>query len=198
MRALPAFWYHCCSASISDWLRRRQAEVDDHRGAAGKRGGGAGIEIVGGEGAHEGHLHVRVRIDAAGHHVAAGGVDDMVGVVVEIGADGDDLVVLDEDVGLGGEIGGDDRAAFDEFGHVGLSRCSRLIRGEFEAEPDEHRPVTALTARSKRPDRAASRARKHDDDRAEPQDIQHGMDDDQLVAAGSTVLRQQELRKDGE
>jgi hypothetical protein len=41
----------------------------------------------------------------------------MVGSVVKIRADGDDLVVLHEDIGLGSEIGGDDRAAFDEFGH---------------------------------------------------------------------------------
>ncbi len=106
-------------------LRRRQAEVNDHRRAAGKRGGSSGVEVVGGMGAHEGHFHVRVRIDAAGHHVTAGRIEDMVGGVIKVRADSDDLVVLHEDIGLGGEIGGDDRSAFNEFAHV-ISPHKRL------------------------------------------------------------------------
>ena len=67
---------------------------------------------------------MRVRIDAARHYVAPRRVEDMVGGVVEIGADGDDLVMLHEDVGLLGQIGGDDGAAFDEFGHYETTpRC---------------------------------------------------------------------------
>ena len=103
-------------------LRRRQAEVDDHRRAAGECRGSSRVEVVGGERAHEGHFHVRVRVDAARHDVAARRVDDVVGGVLKVGADRDDLVVLHEDVGLGGEIGGDDGAAFDELGHVSVPR----------------------------------------------------------------------------
>ena len=92
-----------------------QDEVHHHRGAAAERRAGAGFEIVGGIGAHEGHLEVGMRVDAAGHDVAAGGVEDA--VALEAGADGGDLAVLDGDVGLVGEVGGDDGAVADDGGH---------------------------------------------------------------------------------
>jgi hypothetical protein len=50
-------------------------EIDDHRGAARQRRARAAFEIVGGIGAHEGHLQMRVRIDPAGHDEAAGRVE---------------------------------------------------------------------------------------------------------------------------
>ena len=46
------------------------AEVDDHRRAAGERGVGAAVVIVGGIRAHERHVEMGVRIDAAGHDEA--------------------------------------------------------------------------------------------------------------------------------
>jgi hypothetical protein len=51
-------------------------------------------------GAHEGQLHVRVRVDAAGHHVGAARVDHpRAGRGVEVGADGGDGLALNEHVG---------------------------------------------------------------------------------------------------
>ena len=80
---------------------------------------------------------MRVRIDAARHDVAAGGVEHVIGGVLQVLADLDDLAVLDEDVGLVGDVGGDDRAVLDEFGHLAslprplrqrTSSCPRLVR----------------------------------------------------------------------
>jgi hypothetical protein len=92
-----------------------QREVDHHGGSARERGAGAGLEIIGRVGAHEGHLQMGMRIDAAGHDIAAGGVE--LGVADEVGADGGDLAALDQHVGLVGQVGGDDGAVFDGCGH---------------------------------------------------------------------------------
>ena len=102
----------------------RQAEIDGHGGAAGQRRGRAGIEIVGRMGAHEGHFHMGVRVDAAGHDVGAGGVDHL--VARQVRTDRRDGVAVDQDVGLVGEIGGNDRAALDDDGH-GLSPPAAMI-----------------------------------------------------------------------
>ena len=56
----------------------RQREIDDHGGAARQRGTCAGFEIIRRIGAHERHFQMRVRVDPAGHHVAAGGVEGLV------------------------------------------------------------------------------------------------------------------------
>ena len=60
-----------------------------------------------------------VRIDAAGHDVAAGGVE--VFVALEVLADFGDLAAVDGDVCLVGQIGGDDGSVFDDGGHFGMS-----------------------------------------------------------------------------
>ena len=52
--------------------------VDDGGDTAPRRGAGAGLERVAGQGAAERHLHVRVNVDAAGDDVLAGGVDHAV------------------------------------------------------------------------------------------------------------------------
>ena len=96
-------------------LRRRQAEIDHHGRAAGKRRARAALEIVGRIGAHEGHFEMGVRVDAARHDVAAGGVELV--VAVQVRADADDLAVLEQHVGLPGAVGGDDGAVLDDFGH---------------------------------------------------------------------------------
>jgi len=57
-------------------LRRWNHEVDDRRRAARRGARGAGEEVVGAHRAHEGKLHVHVRIDPAGHDVRAAGVED--------------------------------------------------------------------------------------------------------------------------
>ena len=102
-------------------LRARNAEIDDHRGAAGKPGSGAGIKILGRDLAHERQLHVGVRIDPARHDVGAAGIDLFrAGGGVEVLADGLDDAVLAEDVGAVGAIGGHDRTAADQHGHLSL------------------------------------------------------------------------------
>ena len=92
---------------------RRQREIDHHGGAAGDCGAGAALEIIGRIGAHERHFEVGVRIDAARHHVATRRVDLVVGM--HLTADGDDLVMLDENIGLPSAVGGDDGSVSDDF-----------------------------------------------------------------------------------
>jgi hypothetical protein len=95
--------------------RARDGEIDDGRRAAGHRRGGAGEEVLGRHRAHEGQLHMRVRVDAAGQHEGARGVDD-VGPSgrFEVGADRRDGLADDQDVGLPLALRVDDGAAFDE------------------------------------------------------------------------------------
>ena len=57
-------------------------EVDDGGGAAPGRGPGAGLEVVGRDGAAERQLHVGVHVHPAGHHQLAGGVDHPVSPVL--------------------------------------------------------------------------------------------------------------------
>ncbi len=58
-------------------LRIRNDEIHDGGGAAGQAGSGAAVEIVHRHRAHEGQLHVGVRVDAAGQHILAAGIDDL-------------------------------------------------------------------------------------------------------------------------
>ena len=73
-------------------------EVDDARGAARRGGARAGVVVVDRMRAAERHRHVRVVVDQPGQHVAAAGVDQL-GVHVAEGADRDDLLAVDQDVG---------------------------------------------------------------------------------------------------
>jgi len=54
---------------------RLDGEIDDGGRTAVARSARAGLEVVGGRGAAERHVHVRVRVDAAREDVLAGGVD---------------------------------------------------------------------------------------------------------------------------
>src|SRR5271157_2104887 len=64
-----------------------------------------------------------VRIDAARHDVTAAGIDFFgTGRRFEIGADGGDRAVTEENVGAARIVVIDDGAAADELGHVGPSR----------------------------------------------------------------------------
>jgi hypothetical protein len=105
-------------------LRGGDDEVDDARRAAGEAGGAAGEEVVGGGRAHERQLHVRMRIDAAGHHVAAAGIERRAaGRHVEVRADGGDLAAVAQHVGAEFTIGVDDGAAADQKrGHRALRK----------------------------------------------------------------------------
>ena len=93
----------------------RQHEVDDHRGPATQRRPGAALEIIRRVGAHEGHLQMRMRVDPAGHHIAASRIE--LRPALEALPDLGDHPVLDADIGLVGEVGGDDGAVLDDGGH---------------------------------------------------------------------------------
>ena len=93
-------------------------EVDDGGRAAGQARGGAGEKIFGGDGAHEGQLHMGVRVDAAGHDEEAAGIDDFgLGRNFDAGRDLGDEAVDAKDVGAVGGVGRDDGAAANEHGH---------------------------------------------------------------------------------
>ena len=75
---------------------------------------------------------MRVRVDAARHDVAAGGVELV--VAVQVRADGDDLAVLHQHVGLPGAVGGDDGAVLDDFGHVFVPLIASRLLGELAVQ----------------------------------------------------------------
>ena len=90
-------------------------EVDDAGGAAGEPGGGAGVEVVAGDRAHEGQLHVRVRIDAAGDDQALAGLDHLrAGRRVQSLADRRDAAAAAQHVRAVGAFGIDHGAATDQ------------------------------------------------------------------------------------
>ena len=100
------------------------AEVDDHRRAARQRRLGAALVIVGGIRAHEGHVEMGVRVDAARHDEAVLGVERA--VAFQAFADRLDGLAFDQHVGLVGAVRGDDRSAFDDERHLTLPNlCSR-------------------------------------------------------------------------
>ena len=106
---------HICSASSSDCSGAGRQKSTTIVVPPDKGRARAALEIVGRIGAHEGHFEMGVRIDAAGHDVAAGGVELV--IAMQVLADGDDLAVLDQHVGLPGAVGGDDGAVLDDLGH---------------------------------------------------------------------------------
>ena len=101
-------------------------EVDDAGGAAGQTRCRAGKEIIDGRGAHEGQLHVRVRINAAGHDVLPVRINDRgAGWGVDLRRHLQDgaaaLGAGAEHVGTPGAVCIDDRAATDQGRHVAVS-----------------------------------------------------------------------------
>ena len=89
-------------------------EVDQCGGAAESRGDGAGLEIVGAGRAAEGHVEMRVNVDASGDDQTAGGVDHFARVFGgELGSDGGDFIAVDADVGEASIGGGYDGAVAD-------------------------------------------------------------------------------------
>jgi hypothetical protein len=75
-------------------------EIDQGRRTAVGGGAGAGLEIVRGNGAAEGHVQVGVRVHAARKQVLAGSIDDGVRIHAQVPADDRHCLVLDEHVGL--------------------------------------------------------------------------------------------------
>ena len=61
---------HACAAGLD-------GEIDDGGGAAERRRARAGFEIVARSGAAEGHVEMRVHVDAAGQQQHAGGVEHL-------------------------------------------------------------------------------------------------------------------------
>jgi hypothetical protein len=100
------------------------AEIDHHGRAATERRLGAPFEIVGRYAAHEGQFEMGVRIDAARHHIAAAGIDDLgPGWRFDGRRKGSDGLAFDQDIGAAGMIMVDHRAAADQDGHA-ISRQS--------------------------------------------------------------------------
>ena len=58
---------------------------------------------------------MRVRIDAAGHDVAAARVEHL--AALQVLPDRGDLLALDQHIGAQVKVGGDDGAVLDDFGH---------------------------------------------------------------------------------
>ncbi len=77
-------------------------EVDERGGAAEGCGDGAGLEVVRAGGAAEGHVEMRVDVDAAGDQQHARGIEDAPGVFRgELRGDGGHFVAGDADVSEG-------------------------------------------------------------------------------------------------
>ncbi len=103
-------------------------EVDEGGCTAVSGGDGAGLEVVGGSRAPEGHVQVGVDIDASGHDQLAGGVDHVVGGKVQPLPDEGDHAPVDVEVRLVAVRCGDDGAVFHQSrGHGNL--CSALPSG---------------------------------------------------------------------
>jgi hypothetical protein len=96
---------------------RLQDEVDDRGGAAMQRGERSGLVIVTAEGAHERHVQMHVRVDAAGHHELAFCVDHFGTGCMQVVPDGFDVFAFDEDIGAVEVGGGDYGSVLDEEGH---------------------------------------------------------------------------------
>jgi hypothetical protein len=97
-------------------------EVDDRRGATPGRSPRTGLERVGGLGAAERHLHVRVGVNAAGEQVLAGCVDRLISCdrTQRLGPgrdQGDDPLVVDQ------HVGGDPTGRRDDGGALDQSRA---------------------------------------------------------------------------
>ena len=105
-------------------LRRRNAEVDDHGGAARRGARRAAEEVVHAHRAHEGQFHVHMRVDAAGHHVGAARVDHLcAGRGLQAFAHGRDPLARDQHVAAPLALRRDDGSAANQRGvaHEGLT-----------------------------------------------------------------------------
>ena len=95
-------------------LRIRDSKVDDHRRTAGKAGRSARVEVFGGDSSHERQLHMRVRIDTAGHDELATGIHHAsAGWCFHVLADAYDLSIAAKYVCFECAVGINNRAAFD-------------------------------------------------------------------------------------
>jgi len=96
-------------------------EVNDCRGSANGRSPGAGLKIVGGVGAAEGHVQMGVCVDATGQQQEAGCIDDCVcGGGWNSPANLLDDRTVDQQIGLSGRVGVDDGPVLNEHFRHGL------------------------------------------------------------------------------
>ena len=90
-------------------------EIDERGGAAKRRRARAGFEIVAGRGSAEGHVEMRVDVDAARQQQHAGCVDHAAGVLGgQRWRDVADLFAIDQDVGGEGALGRDYGSVSDQ------------------------------------------------------------------------------------
>jgi hypothetical protein len=125
----------------------RDAEVDDHRRAAGQSRLGAAFVIVGGVRAHERHVEMGMRVDAAGQDEAVPGVERA--VAPQAFADRLDGLALDQNVGLVGPVRGDNRSAFNDERHWILPNLGILPNLALPRRRVDTRPRQAAMTRSR-------------------------------------------------
>ena len=125
-------------------LRIGDHEIDDRRGAADAARGRPGLEILGRHGAHEGQLHVGVRIDAARHHITAARIDGLgARRRFQILADGGDPVAVQKHVGAEAAVRIHDGSAPDQSGHLGFSQRYRRRGRKRRRRPEPNADITA-------------------------------------------------------
>ena len=115
-------------------LRVGNDEVYDHGGAANQASRGACEKILGGNGSHERQFHVCMRINAAGHDVAAACIDyTSVTAPLQVAADSADHAVIAQHVGVIRMLCRDYRTAFYQYGHI-----ITLVETELILSPSPH------------------------------------------------------------
>jgi hypothetical protein len=97
-------------------VRAGNDKIDDKRRAAGERRESAALPRLSRCGAHEGHLEMGVRVDAARHDICAVRVERL--VALQILADRRDLLTLYKDVRLISSVGRNNCAALDDRRHA--------------------------------------------------------------------------------
>ncbi|MNF79284.1 hypothetical protein D3C84_614940 [compost metagenome] len=130
-------------------LRIGNHKIDDRRGATGQSRRRATEKVFAGHGAHEGQLHVRVWIDAAGHQVLAGAVESFgVRGNIEVFADGLDHAVCAIHIGAITFIMGNNGGATDQQRHseflAGNDRLMPVLDVLYKNSPDRLIPVSAV------------------------------------------------------
>ncbi|MNZ57564.1 hypothetical protein D3C78_755460 [compost metagenome] len=130
-------------------LRVGNHEVDDRGGAAGQSRRRTAEEVFAGHGAHEGQLHVGVRVDAAGHQVLAAAVEHLGACRdIEFFADGLDHAVCAIHIGAITFIMGNNGGATDQQRHseflAGNDRLVPALDVLYDASVNRCIPVSAV------------------------------------------------------
>ncbi|OIQ69477.1 hypothetical protein GALL_489230 [mine drainage metagenome] len=114
-------------------LRVWNTEVDDGGGAAGHTGSGAGEKVVHGGGAHERQLHVGVRVNAAGHHILAAGIDhDGTSRCLQALGHSHNAAILAQHITAKSTVGVDHRATLNQYARHCIS-FNKWVAGQVYA-----------------------------------------------------------------